>query len=260
VGSWRVRARNTSTISENKIHDDEVARSYGFAGGLVPGVDVYAYLTHVPVERWGRAFLERGAITARFLRPVYDGDDVVVEPVERGDALELSLFDSVGETCAVATASLPATPPTPPTVPPRVPTPPVRPRASTEAFAASPDLGAYECGFHAEHAPAYLDDVGETLPLYTDERIAHPGWLLRAANFVLSANVTLGPWIHVSSAVQHHGVVDDGDHLSTRARVVETFEKKGHEFVTLDVVTVANDMTPVLHVEHTAIFEPRRSG
>jgi len=35
---YRVKARNTSTSSENKIHDDAVARAYGFRGGLVPGV------------------------------------------------------------------------------------------------------------------------------------------------------------------------------------------------------------------------------
>ena len=80
--AWRVKAFNTATTSDNKIHDDAVARSYGFAGGLVPGVDVYAYLTHLPVERWGTGFLERGTMSARFHRPVYDGDEVVVEGVE----------------------------------------------------------------------------------------------------------------------------------------------------------------------------------
>ena len=52
--TYVVEAYNTATQSTNKIHDDDVARTYGFRGGLVPGVDVYAYLTHVPAERWGR--------------------------------------------------------------------------------------------------------------------------------------------------------------------------------------------------------------
>jgi len=47
-----VRANNTSSASENKIHDDSVARQYGFSGGLVPGVDIYAYMTH-PVVACG---------------------------------------------------------------------------------------------------------------------------------------------------------------------------------------------------------------
>ena len=48
--SYTVKARNTSTSSENKIHDDAVAKTYGFRGGLVPGVTVYAYLTDA--DRW----------------------------------------------------------------------------------------------------------------------------------------------------------------------------------------------------------------
>jgi hypothetical protein len=66
----RISAYNTSKQSENKIHDDTVARRFGFSGGLVPGVDVMAYMMHLPVEKWGRAFLERGLIDARFVKPV----------------------------------------------------------------------------------------------------------------------------------------------------------------------------------------------
>jgi len=39
-GPYRVEAFNTAKASENKIHDDAVARRFGFGGGLVPGVDV----------------------------------------------------------------------------------------------------------------------------------------------------------------------------------------------------------------------------
>jgi acyl dehydratase len=63
----------------------------------------------------------------------------------------------------------------------------------------------------------------------------------------------------VSSNVQHHGLVHDGDDVSTRARVVDDFERKGHKFVVLDVLIVANLTRPVLRVEHTAIYEPRRA-
>src|SRR5690242_19182635 len=106
--SWRVRAHNTATASANKIHDDEVARSLGFSGGLVPGVDVYAYLTHLPVEKWGREFLQRGRMAARFVRPVYDGDDLEVD--FDGEVLELR--DSKGNVCATGIASLSAGPDT----------------------------------------------------------------------------------------------------------------------------------------------------
>ena len=64
--TYRVQAYNTAKLSENKMHDDTVARRFGFSGGLVPGVDVMAYMMHLPVAKWGRAFLERGLIEARF--------------------------------------------------------------------------------------------------------------------------------------------------------------------------------------------------
>src|SRR5690348_13335622 len=82
LGPYRVAAFNASKESENKIHDDAVAQRFGFRGGLVPGVDVYAYMTHLPVLRWGRAWLERGSAECRLLKPVYDGDAAVVTAVE----------------------------------------------------------------------------------------------------------------------------------------------------------------------------------
>lgn len=59
---YRVVACNLAKSSENKMHDDTVARQFGFVGGLVPGVDVFAYMSHVPAQVWGRAFIERSTL------------------------------------------------------------------------------------------------------------------------------------------------------------------------------------------------------
>ena len=46
----RVRAHNAATASENKIHDDTVARRHGFAGGLVPNArKMFAWISLVLV-------------------------------------------------------------------------------------------------------------------------------------------------------------------------------------------------------------------
>src|SRR5262245_35336470 len=103
--AYRVSAYNTSKESENKIHDDTVARRYGFSGGLVPGVDVMAYMMHLPVATWGRDFLERGLIDARFVKPVYDGEQAEVRSEERDGALAIEVF-SRGDLCATGSASL----------------------------------------------------------------------------------------------------------------------------------------------------------
>src|SRR5205807_5044808 len=88
---YRVEAFNTARASENKIHDDAVARRFGFGGGLVPGVDVYAYMTHLPLRRWGRVWLERGSADCRFIKPVYDGEIATVTASETADALVIEV-------------------------------------------------------------------------------------------------------------------------------------------------------------------------
>jgi acyl dehydratase len=257
----RVRAFNTATASANRMHDDEVARQFGFRGGLVPGVDVYAYLCHVPAERWGRAWLERGTITARFVTPVYDGDEVTVAGEPDGDnGLDLVLTDPAGGRCAEGRATLPAGRPTSPQ-PDDWPSgdPPSPPPPVSEEILTTRPLGSLWATFHAERAGEYLDDVREDLSLFRDEGLAHPGWLLRYANYVLSTNVKLGPWIHVESAVQFHGPVGDGDTVQTRGLVTDTYERKGHRFVELDVLQTVADRT-VTRTTHTAIYRPRASG
>jgi len=89
--AYRVSAYNTAKFSENKMHDDTVAKRFGFSGGLVPGVDVMAYMMHLPVAKWGRAFLERGLIEARFVKPVYDGDIADVTGEESDGVLSIEV-------------------------------------------------------------------------------------------------------------------------------------------------------------------------
>ena len=92
--TYQVQAYNLSHASENKIHDDAVAQKLGFAGGLVPGV-----------ERWGRAWLERGRMECRFLKPVYDGRIAVVTARDANAGLDL-MVQSEGVLCATGHASL----------------------------------------------------------------------------------------------------------------------------------------------------------
>jgi hypothetical protein len=248
-------AFNTATASTNKIHDDAVARQFGFRGGLVPGVDVYAYLCHPPVEAWGLEWLERGTMRARFHQPVYDGRRVDVVPDADG---RLELHDETGTPCAEGWAGLPGTAAPLPDITdwPDVPQADDPPPASPEVLVPGTAYGLAPHGFHADRAREYLDDVRETASIYGNEEVAHPGWLLRDANYVLSANVRLGPWIHVESVVQHHDVVRDGQEVTARALVTKEWEHKGHRFVELDVLHLA-DLRPVARTLHTAIYQPR---
>ena len=266
---YRVRAHNAATHSENKIHDDDVARQYGFAGGLVPGVTVYAYMTRPPVEALGLDWVERGTMSGRFLKPFYEGEQVTVQAtVMRADAsgvaLDLVATNPAGETCAIGTASLLDD------APPAVdissfvdgPLPSPVPPASEEALSARPVLGSLHQTWDSGTPTArFLEEIADDYALWTGEdAVAHPGFLIREANNALARNVRLGPWIHVGSDTQHFGLVRHGEALSTRANVLDVFERKGHRFVSLDVLVVAANDRPIYRTTHTAIYEPRRAS
>src|SRR6202789_2257334 len=111
--TYHVSAYNTAKSSENKIHDDATAKRFGFKGGLVGGVHVYAYMSHLPVQRWGRAWLERGTGEARFGKPVYEGDIAEITAVDDANGMTLQV-DSGGVLCSTGRAALPANLPPPP--------------------------------------------------------------------------------------------------------------------------------------------------
>lgn len=256
--TYSVEAYNTAKVSENKIHDDDVARKFGFGGGLVPGVDVYAYMTHLPVARWGRAWLEHGTAECRFAKPVYDGDQVTVSATETAGALDIRL-ESRGTVCATGAAALPAA-----VAPPalaefaRVDERLTRPPADPQSLAVGTWLGIVPVEANAALAGEYLRDVRETLPLYADEGLVHPVVVLRICNFALNRNVTLGPWMHVGSRLQNFAAARIGDALGVRARVTANYEHKGHLFVDIDALVLADDARPIARVAHLSIYRPRQ--
>jgi hypothetical protein len=261
-----VRAHNAATASENKIHDDAVARRHGFAGGLVPGITVFGYLTTPVVEAWGQAWLEHGFMAARFRQPIYEGDSVsVVGTVGAdGDArtAELEARNGLDELCAVGRARSGPDRPGIPSVDayPERPLPTALLAPTPEALAGVEVLGSVEAGFHADRHDETAALVGDDLPIYRELGVAHPVWLLYFANALLAANVELGPWIHTASAVQNFGLLHDGERVSARGRVAGLSERRGHQVVDLDVLFVADGVRPVMHVRHSAIYRLRTSG
>jgi hypothetical protein len=258
LAPYRVSAYNTAHESENKIHDDATARRFGFGGGLVPGVDVYGYITHMPVARWGRAWLERGTAECRFFKPVYDGEIATVTAGEDAGGLEI-VVESHGEHCATGRAALPATPAAAPTLASfhKVTQRAERPPADETSLAVGIWLGLDPYPITPELAAQHRADLRESLPLYAEEGLIHPATILRACNFVINRNVALGPWIHVSSRIQHLAAAHIGASLSVRGRVTANYEHKGHRFVDVDVLVLA-DENPIAHVAHLAIYQPRQ--
>ncbi len=260
-GPYQIVAFNTAKESENKIHDDAVARRFGFKGGLVPGVEVYAYMTHLPVARWGGTWLQRGTAECRLLKPVYDGDTATVSATETADGLELEL-ESRGEICATGRAFLPAGPVAAPSIFAEAPTPPSpparRPPADEMTLPVGRWFAIHPFRVSSDEARQYLLDVRERSSLYAEAGLVHPGTLLHIGNWALRHNVVLGPWMHVGSRIEHFAAAHVGDELSARALITGNYEHKGHRFVALDVLVYADGARPVARIAHTAIYRPRQ--
>jgi len=167
----RVRALNEPG-SPNLVHDDEFARRLGFRSGLVPGVAVYGYMAELPARLWADRWLANGTMSARFLKPVYDGEQVTVRSSPAGDGVDLELRNPEGELCASGHAE-PAAEGSPPLLE-HYPAAPLPVPARPPAFVEGQPLGS----------------------LSTSVRLSDNAWPARLANEVLVANVQLPPWIH----------------------------------------------------------------
>ena len=253
----RLTAFNTATESENKIHDDGVAARFGFTGGLVPGVDVFAYMAHAPIHVWGMDWLTRGGMQGRFGKPVYDGDETLVTAEADGDRLALTA--SARDTlCATGTAWKLDNAPEPASIgTAELPDYAARPKASMASLKPGQILGTMHETYTQADGAQHLADIRETSPLFEAGVICNPGWLVRRANYILAANVKLGPWIHVESRIRNHALLRDGEPAETRALVVENVESKGHLIVTLDFEIVSNARR-IMSGRHWAIYEPRQ--
>jgi acyl dehydratase len=262
-----VRARNLFRGAANRIHDDAVARELGYAGALVAGVTIYGYLAQLAVSAGGLDWLRRGTASVRFLRPVYDGDELTLggrvvarsaNPAAGEVMVELEARRSCGDVAAALIAGLgwggPVAAPDPRRYP-SAPLPASPPPATADVLAGLDPLGTPAVHLDASTLGGIADDLDDPSPIYRGlEGVAHPGLLLRQANRALSGNVTPGPWVHVASDVAHCDLARAGDRLETRGRVARVYERKDRGWVDLDLLIVANDVCPIASVRHTAIY------
>jgi len=51
-----------------------------------------------------------------------------------------------------------------------------------------------------------------------------------------------------------------GDEITACAKVTANYDKKGHRFVEVDALAVANGTTPIAHCWHIAIYQPREQA
>ena len=226
--SHRVRAVNEPG-SANLVHDDAFARGLGYRAGLVPGATVYGYMTVLPDRHWGRAWRAGGTMSARFVRPFYDGEEVSVTAVEVAGGLHLEARNPEGDVCATG-------------------------RATRAADGPEPAAGAYPASdLPPERRPPLGVAEGDALGALRTALRLEPAWPPRLGNAVLMANVDLPPWIHVETRTRHLAEPQDGEPVEVRALVAGVWERRGHHFVDLDVLVLGESGRPAAHLRHIAI-------
>jgi hypothetical protein len=174
VPTLELTARNTAADSENKIHDDAEARRYGYGGGLVPGVTLYAYLTRLAVAVYGVDWLARGQADFSARRPVYAGErvrcagEMIVGPA--GDSVLVARVTRDNTLCAEGTFVLPDQLSHSPSIeagPARTGDLPV---LSPDTVPLGVPLAPLYAPFTVEDAAAYADSTDDPAPWYVRHR------------------------------------------------------------------------------------------
>ncbi|MEM9608287.1 MAG: hypothetical protein AAGA99_12750 [Actinomycetota bacterium] len=231
--TWEARAVNLPEHAGNAIHTDAGARAAGFPAALVAGVDVYGYLTHLPVVAWGESWLSSGGAEVRFRRPVFDDDLIRSTAAEAPDDEGAVAVTGEVDGSARAIARF-------------WPAAPTAPEARSGERLAPLTLPLEErWGRHG-------DRLGDDLPLYADRGLVHPVLWPHLANQVVARDLISGSWIHTRSIIRHHAAVTVGGEAAARATVVERFDSPAGERAVLDV-SIEVDGDVVATLEHEAI-------
>lgn len=239
-------AVNTATEHENKIHSAAVAAQFGFGGGLVPGVNVYGYLTVPVVNHYGRAWLDSGWMRVRFRKPFYDGEPVVVHASEADGVV------TVDAERASAEAGLHRE--IPPMALLKHPLPEIRPAASHDVIVPGTALGSFTADLGESHS-RIVAALADPLELYRE--FVHPTVLLGLANDILVRNFVLPAWIHTSSEVHNYRAVRVGEPVLVLGRIRDAFTDRGNEYLICEVTLVGSNEELLQHVVHVAIWQLR---
>src|SRR5438105_14873735 len=89
------------------IHSDiEVARRTGLDAPIAQGMQTLAFASELLTRICGAAWLERGEISVKFIKPVYAEDDVTVTALESKDGYDVEAKNQHADTLMVGTARL----------------------------------------------------------------------------------------------------------------------------------------------------------
>ena len=252
---YQVQAQNFSTQHENKIHSDAMAKRYGFAGALVPGVAVYGHLTYPLVKTQGPDWLSHATVELKLRKPAYDGDLLDIELTGSPNAQQqvqcharnLLLADITSQPL---TAGQRANPPN--ALLDTEPKDPNRPTIAWNNLVPNQPFRSWNWHAGAVENESYCDQIRDGQSIYRN--YVHPHWILSQANRALTREYLMPTWIHVGSRIHHYAPVMVGDDLVVQVLPTQKWRNKGHEFIKIYVAYRRGNLVTT-EIEHTAIFQ-----
>lgn len=243
------------------VHDDVVAQRMGYRAALLPGAFVYTYAARMAVSNWGLDWVEAGAIAARFRRPVFNGDVLMIEagPEQAEGDYPLTVRNQLGE--VVMTGSLGG---------PQIEKPAAHlifyphrePRETMDAIRMRPGqrFNTTERVLTSEDLTASRDAMAETHEVFLENNVAHPGCLVRLTmDDVLRSFKLPMPPIFTAVETRHFCAVRPGDRVSTSAVVTDVFERAGKHYFVSDEYLVLNGTRIAARHRRTNLFQIDRT-
>ncbi|MGY6499900.1 MAG: hypothetical protein ACXIVQ_03240 [Acidimicrobiales bacterium] len=250
-------ARNTAPDSPNLIHT-EAARSYGFQGGIVPGLTMYAYLVRPLMDHFGIEWLENGQMETRFRRPVYDGEQITVaieQVAGQADEVSFTMRNADGVDCVVGRAWRERD----------------RPEVDVSSYASipfddaplqdgtpellgtHPDLKEWVLDTDAGYVADYLAQIEEDHPIF--ETTLHPAIVARVSAYIVGRRFNFGPRIHVGVRSRFLATAPVGTPLVGRGRIVRVWEHKGNHYLESDLLVVDENDKPIMQIDSESLFQ-----
>ncbi len=272
LGTTRpVEVEVVATLGSNpryagSIHDSAAAQRFGYRAALVPGAFIYGYMSRLAVASWGHDWLARGTIQSHSRRPVFDSERLRLSAtrlVDDGQELRAAIVvrNDAGEEVATGAVGLPHEAP----APLNLAAFPILPVAENPPLVQAGDLpsgapltSANDIMMEETHDIS-LRDFGEIWPGYRDERIVHPGLLLRLTlRDAIDSFRYPTPTIYVEASARHYGIARVGEQLGTSGRITEVSERKGNHYFATEQVLIAGGARVIAHFRRRSIYAARQ--
>lgn len=232
------------------IHDDAVARARGYKAALIPGAFVYGHISRVALQAWGEAWTIRGGMGARFRRPVYNGDRILIRAgmLEGGATMRRAQVSVINEDGADVASGwiglLDAAPVVPDisafTLTPRPEVPPV---VSVGSLHPDTPLTTANRVLTQGDFEASLRSFGESEPFYEREDIVHSGCIMRLAMGDAHNSFRFpSPVVLTDIETQHFAQVRPGQRLATVGRVAQVYQRKDKHYLETEEFLLADGL------------------